>query len=77
MLLVLDVDVIAIAEVVAFAAASDVDEAVHGFRFSECFADVLLGFFLRDVSRDDQLDVEVLGILDFFLCHVLPFWRQR
>ena len=77
MLLALDVDVVAITEVIALAAASDVDEAVHGFRFSEGFADVLLGFFLRNLSRDDQLDVEVLGILDFFLCHVLPFWRQR
>jgi len=77
MLLALDVDVIAVAEVVAFATASYVDEAVHGFRFSECFADALLGFFLRDVSCDDQLDVEILWILDFFLCHGLPFWRAK
>ena len=77
MLFALDVDIVAIAEVIAFATASYVNEAMYGFRFGKCFADVLLGFFLRDFGGNNQLNVEVLRILDFFLCHVLPFWRAK
>ena len=77
MLFALNVDIVAIAEVIAFATAPYVDKAMHGFRFGKCFADVLLGFFLRDFGGDDQLNVEVLRILDSFFCHVLPFWRAK
>jgi len=67
----------AIADVVAFAAASHVDEAVHGLTLAECPADVALGFFHGNLSGDDQLDVEVLWIVDFFFCHDLCLWMQR
>ena len=77
MLLAFDVDVVAIADVVAFAAASHVDEAVHGLALAEGPADVALGFFHGNLSGDDQLDVEVLGLVDFFLCHNLRLWMQR
>ena len=69
MLLAFDVDVVAIAEVIAFATASYVDEAVHGLALAEGMADVSLGFFHRNLSRDNQLDVEVLRVDDFFLRH--------
>jgi ribosome-associated protein len=77
MLLALNVDVIAIAEVIAFATASHVDKAVHGVALAEGTADVALGFFQGNLSGDDQLDVEILRILDFFLCHIVPFWRAK
>ena len=67
MLLALDVDVVAITEIIAFAAASYVDEAVYGFAFAERLADVAFGFFHGNLSRDDQFDVEVLRVLYFFL----------
>jgi ribosome-associated protein len=77
MLLALDVDVVAIAKVIAFATASYVDKTVHGLALAECLTDVALGFFHGNLSGDNQLDIEVLWILDFFLCHVLPFWRAK
>ena len=77
MFLALDVDIVAIAKVIAFATAPYIDKTVHGFRFGKCFTDVSLGFFHRNLGGDNQLDIEVLWILDFFLCHVLPFWRAK
>ena len=69
MLLALDVDVVAITEVIAFAAASYVDEAVHCLALTEGLADALLGFLDGDFGRDDQLDVEVLWVGYFFVAH--------
>ena len=79
MLLALDVDVVAITEVVALAAASYVDEAVHGAALAKRLADVTLGFFHGDFGGNDQLDVEVLGIVDFSVCsvHCVEFELQR
>ena len=79
MLFAFDVDVIAIAEVIAFAAASYVDKTVHRPALTECLADVALGFFHGNFGGDDQLDVEVLWILDFFVCsvHWVEFELQR
>jgi hypothetical protein len=71
MLLALDVNVVAIAEIIAFAAASYVDKAMHCLAIAEGLADVSLGFFQGNISGDDQFDVKVLGIFDFFLCHVV------
>ena len=67
MFLALDVDVVAIAEVVALAAASHVDETVDGFAFRQGLADAPLGFLNRDFSGDNQFDVEVLRVLYFLL----------
>jgi hypothetical protein len=50
MLFALYVDVEAIAEVIAFAATPDVDETVHGLALAEDTADVLLGFFHRNLG---------------------------
>ena len=70
MFLALYVDVVAIAEVIAFVTASHVDKAVNGLAFIESMADVLLGLFLRNLSSDNQLDVKVLRVLYFLL-----FWH--
>ena len=77
MLLALDVDVVAITEVIAFAAASYVDEAVHGFAFAEGLADALLGFLDGNLGRDDQLDVEVLRVCYLGVAHGGVFGLQR
>ena len=77
MFLALDVNIVAIAEVIAFATASYIDKTVYSLALAEGLADVSLGFFHRDLGGDNQLDVEVLWILDFFLCHVLPLWRAK
>ena len=69
MLLAFDVYVIAIADVIAFAAASHVDETVNGLTLAERLADVALGFFHSDLSGDDQLDVEVLWVGYFVVVH--------
>lgn len=69
MVFAFDVDVIAIAKVIAFATASHVDEAVHRLALAEGLADVALGFFHRDLGSDNQLDVEVLRIGYFFVAH--------
>ena len=65
--LAFDVDVVAITEVVAFAAASHIDETVYGLAFRQGLADVSLGFFDRNLCRDNQFDVEVLRVLYLFL----------
>ena len=67
MLFALDVDVVAIAEVIAFAATPDFDETMHGLALTEGLTDVPLGFFHRNLSGDDELDVEVLRVDDFVL----------
>ena len=69
MFFALYVDVVAIAEVIAFAAAPDVDETVNGLTLAERLADVALGFFHSDLSGDDQLDVEVLWVGYFVVVH--------
>lgn len=71
MLLALDVDVVAIAEVIAFATASYVDETVHCLALAEGLADVLFGLVQRNLGSDNQFDVEVLRVEDLFLgvCH--------
>ena len=69
MLLALDVDVIAITKVIAFAAASYVDEAMHRLALIEGLADIAFGFFHGNLSRDDQLDVEVLRVAYLFVGH--------
>ena len=50
MIFALYVDVVAIAEVIAFAAAPDVDEAVYGLAIAEGLADALFGFFHRNLG---------------------------
>ena len=50
MLFALYVDVVAIAEVIAFATAPDVDETVHGLALAEGTTNVLLGFFHRNLG---------------------------
>jgi hypothetical protein len=68
MFFALNVDVVAITEVIAFATAPDVDETVNGLTLAERLADVALGFFHSDLSGDDQFDVEVLWV-GYFVAH--------
>ena len=77
MFLALDVDIVAIAEVVAFATASYVDEAVHRLALAQGLTDIALGFLHGNLSSDDQFDVEVLRVVDFFLCHIFRFWIAK
>ena len=67
MRLALDVDVVAIAEVIAFATASYVDETMYRPALAEGFADVFLGLLNGDFGSNDQLDVEVLRVVYFVL----------
>ena len=71
MFLAFDVDVVAIAEVIAFATASYVDETMHRLALAEGLADVLFGLVQRNFGSDNQFDVEVLRIDEFVLlrCH--------
>ena len=67
--LAFNVNVVAITEVVAFATASYVDEAVHRLALAEGLADVALGFLQRNLCSDNQLDVEVLRVSYLFVVH--------
>jgi hypothetical protein len=73
----LDVDIVTIAIVIALAAASHVDETMHRLTLVKSFADVALGFFYGNLGINDQFDVEILGIVDFFLCHNLHLLMQK
>ena len=73
MLLALNVDIVAIAEVIAFATASYIDKTMNGLAFAEGMTDVPFGFFHRNLSGNDQLDVEILWVVDFFLCHIFQY----
>ena len=53
MLLALDVDVVAVAEVIAFPTASYVDETMHRPALAEGLADVLFGFVQRNLGSDN------------------------
>jgi hypothetical protein len=77
MLLAFDVDVVAIAEVIAFATASYVDEAVHRLALAQGLTDIALGILQGNLSSDYQFDVEVLRVVDFFLCHIFRFWIAK
>ena len=70
MRLAFDVDVVAIAEVIAFAAASYVDETMHRLALRQGTADVPFGFLHGNLGGDNQLDVKVLRVLYFLL-----FWH--
>jgi hypothetical protein len=72
-----NVDVVAIAEVIAFATAPDVDETMNGLTLAERLADVALGFFHGNLSGDDQLDVEVLRVGYFFVVHEGWYWFAK
>ena len=67
MFLALDVDVVAIAEVITFATASYVDETMHSSALTEGLTDVLFGLIQRNLGSDDQLDVEVLRVDELVL----------
>ena len=71
MFLALNVDIVAITEVIAFATASYVDETVYRLALAEGLTDVLFGLVQRNLGSDNQLDVEVLGVEDLFpsVCH--------
>ena len=71
MRLAFNVDVVAIAEVIAFPTASYVDETMHRLALAEGLADVLFGLVQRNFSSDNQLDVEVLRVDELVLlrCH--------
>ena len=71
MLLALDVDVVTIAEVIAFPTASYADKAMHNLALAEGLADVGLALVNRYAGRHDDFDVEVLRVVDLFsgVCH--------
>lgn len=73
MLLALNVDVVAITEVIAFATASYVDETMHRLAFRQGLADVPLGLLVGDFGGDNQFDVKVLRVDELLLSvrHVL------
>ena len=77
MLLAIEVDVVAIAEVIAFAAASYVDKTVHRLALAEGLADVSFGFLHRNLSRNNQLDVKVLWVYYLFVTHGESIDLQR
>jgi hypothetical protein len=77
MLLAFNVDVVAIAEVIAFATASYIDETVYRPTLAEGFADIAFGFFRGNLGSDDQLDVKVLRVDYFSFAHGSGFDLQR
>lgn len=77
MFLAFNVDVVAIAEVIAFATASYIDETVHCPTLAEGFADIAFGFFRGNLGRDDQLDVKVLWVDYFSFAHGNEIDLQR
>ena len=75
--LALNVDVVAIAEVIAFATASYVDKTMHRLTLAEGLADISFGFFHRNLGGDNQLDIEVLWVYHFFVAHGCEIGLQR
>jgi hypothetical protein len=73
MLLALNVNVVAITEVIAFATASYVDKTMHRLAFRQGLADVSFGLLVGDFGGDNQFDVKVLGVDELLLSvrHVL------
>lgn len=68
MLLAFHINIVCVAEVFAFGAASEADETVYGLAFAQGTADAELGLVNGNLCQDDEADVEVLGIDDFLGC---------